>query len=106
VSHDEVPQKLKQQIVTQWFILTVLWEIDEFHAIDLMTGQHTYKTQSFLRTVMEPLLLATFPDGWKAILAGLVCILKALAFAAQWPLMPLSPKITLFECPIRYAVLT
>jgi hypothetical protein len=35
--HDNVPQKVKQQIGTQEFMLTVILGIDEFHVVDLMT---------------------------------------------------------------------
>jgi hypothetical protein len=35
--HDNVPQKVKQQIWTQKLMLTVILGIDEFHVVDLMT---------------------------------------------------------------------
>jgi biotin operon repressor len=40
VSRDDVPQKVKQQIGTQKFMLTVIWGIDGFHVADWMTEQH------------------------------------------------------------------
>jgi hypothetical protein len=46
-------------------MLTVIWEIDGFHVVDLMTEQHRYDTQDFLGHILEPLLLAVFPDGRK-----------------------------------------
>jgi hypothetical protein len=63
VSRGDVPQKVKQQIGTQKFMLTVLWGIDGFRVVDLMTEQHSCNTQYFLTQILEPLLLAVFPDG-------------------------------------------
>jgi hypothetical protein len=40
-SRDDVSQKVKQQIGTQKFMLTVIWGIDGFHVVDLMTEQHS-----------------------------------------------------------------
>jgi hypothetical protein len=40
-----------------------MWGIDGFDVVDLMTEQHSYNTQYFLSHVLEPLLLAVFPDG-------------------------------------------
>jgi hypothetical protein len=65
VTRDEVPQKVKQQMGTQKFMLTVIRGIDGFHVADLMTEQHSYNTQYFLSHILEPLLLVVFPDGRK-----------------------------------------
>jgi hypothetical protein len=46
-------------------MLTVIWGIDGFCVVDLMTEQHNYSTQSFLSHILEPLLLVVFPDGHK-----------------------------------------
>jgi hypothetical protein len=46
-------------------MLTVVWAIDGFHDVDLMTQQHSYNTQYFLSYILEPLLLAVFLDGRK-----------------------------------------
>jgi hypothetical protein len=62
-SRDDVPQNIKQQIGTLKFMFTVIWGIDKFHVVDLTTGQHSYNTQYFLSYILEPLLLAVFPDG-------------------------------------------
>jgi hypothetical protein len=40
ISRDDVPQKVKQQIGNQKFMLTIIWGIDGFHVVDLMTEQH------------------------------------------------------------------
>jgi hypothetical protein len=64
-SRDDVPRKVKQQTETENFMLTVIWGIDGFHIVDLMTKQYSYNTQYFLRHVLAPLLLTVFPDGDK-----------------------------------------
>jgi hypothetical protein len=46
-------------------MLTVVWGIDGFHVADLMTEQHTYNTQYCFSYILEPQLLAEFPDGRK-----------------------------------------
>jgi hypothetical protein len=65
VSRDHVPQKVKQQLGLQKFMLAVIWGIDGFHVVDLMTEQHSYNKQYFLCHILEPRLLAVFPDGRK-----------------------------------------
>jgi hypothetical protein len=66
VSRDDVPQRLKQQIGTQKFMLTVIWGIDGFHFVDVMTEQRSHSTQYLLSHILEPPLLAVFPDGRKS----------------------------------------
>jgi hypothetical protein len=66
VSRDDVPQKVKQQIEAQKFMLTVIWGIDGFHVVGLMIEQHSYNTQYFLSHILEPLLPAVFPDDCKS----------------------------------------
>jgi transposase len=46
-------------------MLTVIWGIDGFQVVDLMTEQHSDNTQYFLSHILEPLLLAVFPEGRK-----------------------------------------
>jgi hypothetical protein len=64
-SRDDIYQKVKQQIGTQKFMLTVTWGIDEFHVVDLMAEQHSYSPQSFPSHILEQLLFAVFPEGRK-----------------------------------------
>jgi hypothetical protein len=65
ISRDDVSQQVKQQIETQKFMPIVLWGVYGFHVVDLMTEQHSYNLQYFLSHILEPLLLAVFPDGRK-----------------------------------------
>jgi histone-lysine N-methyltransferase SETMAR len=46
-------------------MLTVIWGINGFHVVDLITEQHSYNTQYFLNHILESLLLAVFPEGRK-----------------------------------------
>jgi hypothetical protein len=65
VSRDDIPQKVKQQIGTRKFVLTVVWGIDGFYVIELTTKQHNYIAQYFCSDILESLLLAVSPDGRK-----------------------------------------
>jgi hypothetical protein len=44
--------------------LTIVWGIDGFHVINLMTNDR-YSTHCSPNNVMEPLLRVVFADGWK-----------------------------------------
>jgi hypothetical protein len=46
-------------------MFAIIWRIDGFHIVDLMTEQHSYNAQYLLSHILEPLLLAVFPDGRK-----------------------------------------
>jgi hypothetical protein len=41
VSHNDVHQKVKRQIATQMFMLDVIWGINGFHVVNLVTEQHS-----------------------------------------------------------------
>jgi hypothetical protein len=41
ISRDDVPQTVEQQIGTKRVMLTIIWGIDGFRVVDLMTEQHT-----------------------------------------------------------------
>jgi hypothetical protein len=54
VSRNDVPQKVKQQIGTQNFMLIVIWGIDGFYVVDLLTeqhGQHIVLLYSYFRII-------------------------------------------------------
>jgi hypothetical protein len=104
ISRDDVLQKVKPQIGTQQFTVTVIWGIDGFHVVDLMTEQHNYNRQSFLSHILELLLLAGFTDGHK--LHSRRLSLTTVASTAQRSVRTLLLKILLFEYPIRLTVLT
>jgi hypothetical protein len=96
---------VKQQIVTQKFTLTVIWEINGFHVIDLMTEQHSYNTQYFLNHILEPLLLAVFPDGGKPHSHRLSLHLDDCRVRYSKPSENFSLEIMFFEYSIQFTVL-
>jgi hypothetical protein len=65
MSRDDVPQTVKQEIGTQRFMLTVLWAVDGFCVVDSMPEWHSDNTQYFLDNILQAILRAIFPDGWK-----------------------------------------
>jgi hypothetical protein len=46
-------------------MLTVIWGIDGFDVVDLMTERHVYSTQDFTGHILKPLLLPVFADRRK-----------------------------------------
>jgi hypothetical protein len=61
VSRDDVHQKVKQQMTTQKFVVTVIWGIDGCHIVDLIPEEHSHNMQYFVSNIMEPPLCAVFP---------------------------------------------
>jgi hypothetical protein len=104
--HDDVMQKNRRQIVSQKFMLAVVWGIDGLHIVDLMTEQHNYNTQYFRRYIMEPMLSSISPDGRKPHHRQPNTHWTSIAFTAQNPLMGFSLKMKLFEGNICHIVQT
>jgi hypothetical protein len=46
-------------------MLIIIWGLDRFYVVNLMTEQNSYNAKYFLGHILEPLLLAVFPDGRK-----------------------------------------
>jgi hypothetical protein len=42
-------------------MLTLLWGVEEFHVVDLMTSQRSFDSQSFLDNIMVPVVQKVFP---------------------------------------------
>jgi hypothetical protein len=55
-----------QTIGTKKVMLTVIWEIDGFHVVDMMPPGRHFNTESFLTHIMDPLLAKVFPEGRKS----------------------------------------
>jgi hypothetical protein len=104
-SRDDVPQKVKQQIKTKIF-LVVIWGIDGFHVVDLMTEQHNHNPQYFLSHILEPVLFAVSPDGFKPHFRQLALHLDNCRLHSSKVSEGFSLKIILFEYLIRLTVLT
>jgi histone-lysine N-methyltransferase SETMAR len=62
-SGEDVPQRVRQQIRTRKFMLTVIWGVDRFHVVDLMTSQRSFDSQYFVDNIMVPLVEKVFPKG-------------------------------------------
>jgi hypothetical protein len=54
-------QKVKQLIGTSKFMFTVLWDLDEFHVVNLMTSQQMFSSCYFVDNVLTYLLPKIFP---------------------------------------------
>jgi hypothetical protein len=102
MSGDDVPQKLKQQIDASTLLLTVISGMDGFFIIDLISEQHSYKTQDFLSNTMEPPFRAIFPDGRGPQVSMHLENSRVHRPKASDAFLL---KIALFECSIRHLVL-
>jgi hypothetical protein len=62
-SREDVPQRVRQQIGTRKFMLTLIWGVEGFHVVDLMTSQRSFDSQYFADNIMVPLVQKVFPKG-------------------------------------------
>jgi histone-lysine N-methyltransferase SETMAR len=62
-SREDVPQRMRQQLGTRKFMLTLIWGVDRFHVVDLMTSQRSFDSQYFVDHIMLSLLEKVFPKG-------------------------------------------
>jgi hypothetical protein len=69
VCGDDVPPKTKPTIGTPKFMSTVMWGINGFHVVDLMTSQNQFNLQYFVEHIMVPLVQEIFAHGrnWRAL---------------------------------------
>jgi hypothetical protein len=44
-------------------MLTVIWGVDGFLAVNVMTSQHSFNSQYFVSKVMTPMITKEFPHG-------------------------------------------
>jgi hypothetical protein len=63
VSRDDVPQKARQRIDTAKSMPTVIWGVERFHVVDLMTTQLSFNSQYFVENVMARLMSKVLPQG-------------------------------------------
>jgi pentose-5-phosphate-3-epimerase len=80
---------------------TVIWGIEGFDVVDLMTEQHNYNTYYFFSHMIECVLCAIFADGRKLRSRRHRVHLDHSKAANAF-----SPKVTLFECAIRPIVMS
>jgi hypothetical protein len=54
---------VRQDIGTKKFMLTVIWGVDGFQVLHLMTSQHSFNSEYFVNYVMAPMIAKVFPHG-------------------------------------------
>jgi hypothetical protein len=64
---------VQQQIDTMKFMLTVMWGVDGFHLVDLMTTQKKFNSPYFVANVLTSLVQRIFPAGRRAHAVQLHC---------------------------------
>jgi hypothetical protein len=64
-----VPQNVRSLIATSKFMFTVMWGVDGFHLVNLMTSQEMLNSQYFIDNVLTHLLPKIFPQvrQWHAL---------------------------------------
>jgi hypothetical protein len=45
------------------FMLTIIWGVDGFHVVDLMTSQHSFNSEYFMSHVLTPMVVKVFTRG-------------------------------------------
>jgi hypothetical protein len=86
-------------------MLTVIWGMDGFYVVNLMTKQHSYNPQYFISHILEPLLLTAFLDDCKPHPRRLRLHRDNGRVHCSKFSDNISPKIILFECPVRLTIL-
>jgi histone-lysine N-methyltransferase SETMAR len=54
---------VRQQIGTKQFMLTVIWEVESFHVVDLMTSQRCSNSEYFVNHILALMVANVFPRG-------------------------------------------
>jgi transposase len=63
LSREDVSTRARRQIGTKTLMLTVIWEVDDFHVVDLMTSQRSFNSGSFVSRVLAPMVAKVFSRG-------------------------------------------
>jgi hypothetical protein len=63
LSREDVSERVRRQIGTKKFLCTVIWGVDSFHVVDLMTLQHRFNFEYFVRYVLASMVAKVFPRG-------------------------------------------
>jgi hypothetical protein len=94
------------QISTTRFILTLIWRINGFHVVDLMSEQQISNNHYFLSNIMEALLSAIVPDDQKSQSHRPCVHFDNRRVHRSEASDPFGPKMALFGYPIRPIVMT
>jgi hypothetical protein len=92
-NREDVPQRVRQQIGTRKFTLTVVWGVDGFHVVDLMSSQSSFDSQYFLNNIMVPLVEKVFLKREIRMLVHYTFTSIIAASTFRGSLSNLSPKI-------------
>jgi histone-lysine N-methyltransferase SETMAR len=57
----DVSETVRQQIGPEKFMFTVIWGVDGFHVVDLMTSQRRFNSEYFMSYVLAPMVVKVFP---------------------------------------------
>jgi hypothetical protein len=63
LSREDVSERMRQQIGTRKFRLTVIWGVDDFHIVDLMTSQLSCNFEYVASHILAPMVAKVFPGG-------------------------------------------
>jgi hypothetical protein len=63
LSREDVSERVRQQIGRKKFMLAVIWGIDGFHVVDLMTSQRSFTSEYFVSHVLAPMVAKVFSPG-------------------------------------------
>jgi hypothetical protein len=59
----DVSERVRQQISTKKFTLSVIWGVDGSHVVDLMTSQRNFNSEYLASHVLAPIVAKIFPRG-------------------------------------------
>jgi hypothetical protein len=62
-SHEDLPQRVRQQIGTREFILTVIWGVDRFRVVNLMISRRAFDSECFEDNLIVSVVEKVLPNG-------------------------------------------
>jgi histone-lysine N-methyltransferase SETMAR len=63
VSREDGPSRVRYDIGTEKFMLTVIWGVDGFHFVDLMNRQRSFNSEYLVNHVMASTITKAFAQG-------------------------------------------
>jgi hypothetical protein len=86
-------------------MLTVIWGVDGFHVVDLMTSQRSFNSEYFMSYALAPMVAKVFPGGEIHILVDYNFTWGTAESTFQRPLSNLSLKTILYMSLTHLTVL-
>jgi hypothetical protein len=62
-SREDVSERVREQIGTKKLVFTVIWGVDGFHLVDLITSQRSFNSEYFVSHVLATMVAKVFPRG-------------------------------------------